>query len=72
MTRWVIKCTRCGTERELDLGFDLRPLKDSLYIYCPRCKMNTTHRVLGYFDPYTGSFTSIEGGIEEGEFTEMD
>jgi hypothetical protein len=71
VTRWVIKCTQCGLERELDVGFDLSSLRYSVYLYCPRCRVNTTHRVLGYHDPYTGQYvqvnqteTSVEGVSE--------
>ncbi|NAZ29223.1 MAG: hypothetical protein GU355_08045, partial [Caldivirga sp.] len=46
-------------------------LRYSVYLYCPRCRVNTTHRVLGYHDPYTGQYvqvnqteTSVEGVSE--------
>ncbi len=65
MTRWVIKCTRCGLERELDVGFDLTPFRNGLYIYCTKCRMNTFHVVLGYHDPYTGEYRPIEAAGEE-------
>ncbi|MFP3080760.1 MAG: hypothetical protein RXN88_04240 [Acidilobus sp.] len=48
MTKWKVRCTECGLERFLETGFDLSTLKGGrIYIYCPRCKRNTFHEIIG-------------------------
>ncbi|WP_291765870.1 hypothetical protein [Caldivirga sp. UBA161] len=73
MTRWVIKCTQCGMERELDVGFDLSGLRYNVYLYCPRCRMNTMHRVLGYYDPYTKQYINVnQADVSSSNINEFD
>ncbi|GGP22579.1 hypothetical protein GCM10007981_19210 [Thermocladium modestius] len=56
MTKWMIRCTRCGTEMEFNVAFDLSKLNGHLFIYCNKCKANTEHDILGVFDPFTERF----------------
>ncbi len=46
MTVWRLKCEKCGTIREVDLGFNLNEF-EKIYIYCSTCGQNTFHKVLG-------------------------
>lgn len=50
MTEWVLKCSVCGTERRLDVGFNLAVFKGRIYLYCRKCRANREHRILGYMD----------------------
>ncbi|MFP3198841.1 MAG: hypothetical protein RXO32_09365 [Thermoproteus sp.] len=50
MTKWLLRCTVCGSERVLDVGFNLTAFRGRLYIYCRKCKANREHAVLGYYD----------------------
>jgi phage terminase large subunit GpA-like protein len=63
VTRWLIRCDRCGTESTLNVGFDLTNLGSKLYIYCEHCRRNTEHTVLGYYDDDTGEFTPFEKAL---------
>ncbi len=48
MTRWLLRCTKCGNTWELEVSFDLLKLKDRrLYHYCKYCGENTFHEILG-------------------------
>ncbi|MCC6039828.1 MAG: hypothetical protein ACO2OQ_02845 [Thermofilaceae archaeon] len=47
MTVWRLKCEVCGSEREINVGFNLYEFK-RVYIYCRNCKSNTLHVVLGH------------------------
>ncbi|ACB40860.1 hypothetical protein [Pyrobaculum neutrophilum] len=51
MTRWILKCTVCGEERELEAGFNLTLLGGKVYLYCRRCRANREHLVLGCAEP---------------------
>jgi len=46
MTSWKLRCTECGTEWVLKVSYDISDLK-RIYHYCPVCKKNTFHEVLG-------------------------
>lgn len=50
MTKWLLKCTVCGNERVLDVGFNLTVFRGKLYIYCRKCRTNREHQILGYYD----------------------
>lgn len=50
MTKWLLRCTICGNERVLDVGFNLTVFKGKIYIYCRKCKANREHLILGYYD----------------------
>lgn len=63
MTKWILKCLRCGIDCYLDVGFDLTQFGSVLYLYCPRCKQNTEHKILGYIDDDTGEFIKFEEAI---------
>ncbi|GEM_PF-360328 len=65
MTRWLLRCTQCGLDMYLDVGFDLTAFGNILYLYCPRCKRNTEHKVLGYIDDDTGEFVPYEEAMTE-------
>ncbi|MCC6035577.1 MAG: hypothetical protein GU356_12060 [Pyrobaculum sp.] len=51
MTKWVLKCTACGEEREFEAGFNLALFGGRLYLYCRRCKTNREHVILGCAEP---------------------
>jgi len=44
---WRIKCQKCGEEKKLRVGYDIRDFKQ-LYLYCSKCKKNTFHIILEY------------------------
>ncbi|MBW9140401.1 MAG: hypothetical protein K1T65_01575 [Candidatus Aramenus sp.] len=44
---WRIRCTECGTERDLNVSFDISKQK-TIYIYCNVCRKNTFNEILGY------------------------
>ncbi len=46
MTKWRLRCTECGREWVLPVSFDLASM-GRIYHYCPYCKRNTFHVVLG-------------------------
>jgi len=56
LTKWMIKCTRCNTEKEFNVAFDLSRFNGKLYLYCTKCKSNTEHEILGVYDPLTNRF----------------
>lgn len=60
MTLWKLRCERCGRERDFDVGFNLTIFGSSIFLYCPSCKSNTTHYILGLIDDETGNFVGIE------------
>jgi len=43
---WIIRCSTCGRLSLLPVGFNLKNVKQ-LYLYCPRCKANKIHYVVG-------------------------
>ncbi len=43
---WLLRCRECGTIWVLEVSFDISDM-DKVYHYCPRCKKNTFHDVLG-------------------------
>jgi len=43
---WIVKCSSCGRISLLPVGFNLKNVKQ-LYLYCPRCKGNRIHYVVG-------------------------
>ncbi|QOJ78099.1 hypothetical protein IG193_04740 [Infirmifilum lucidum] len=47
MTKWTLRCESCGGEKVLDVGFNLYEFK-RVYIYCPKCRANTFHIVVGH------------------------
>ncbi len=49
MTKWRLRCTECGREWVLAVSFDLASM-GKIYHYCPYCKRNTFHIVLGTVD----------------------
>ncbi|ADN51105.1 hypothetical protein [Vulcanisaeta distributa] len=63
MTKWLIKCDRCGTESVFNAGYDLTNLGSKLYLYCEKCKRNTEHTVLGYYDDDTNEFIPFEKAL---------
>ena len=65
MTKWLLRCTRCGLDSYLDVGFDLTMFGSVIYLYCPRCRSNTEHKVLGYIDDDTGEFVKFEDAVTE-------
>ena len=47
MTKWLLRCTRCGKTWILEVSFDLTKLSTGrLYHYCPYCKRNTFHEIV--------------------------
>jgi len=47
MTKWILRCTKCGNEWILEVSFDLTKLESGkLYHYCPYCRHNTFHEVV--------------------------
>ena len=46
-----------------NVGFDLTNFGSKLYLYCDRCRRNTEHTVLGYYDDDTGEFVSFEKAL---------
>ena len=47
MTKWLIKCSKCGAERVLEVSFNLYTVGDGrIYLYCPRCGSNQFHLVV--------------------------
>ncbi len=64
MTRWVLKCTRCGYEHTFNVGYDLTVMGGRLYLYCEKCRRNTEHVVLGYMDEETGEFVPFEKALQ--------
>lgn len=46
MTKWLLQCRSCGRRRILDVGYDLRKFRQ-LYLYCPYCRCNTYHDIIG-------------------------
>lgn len=54
MTEWILECKVCGTQRILDVGYNLREFKE-LYIYCKACGRNTPHRIVGVRDEHSTS-----------------
>lgn len=63
MTRWLLRCDRCGKESVFNVGFDLTNFGSKLYLYCDRCRRNTEHTVLGYYDDDTGEFVPFEKAL---------
>lgn len=63
VTKWLIKCDRCGEKVIFNVGFDLTNVGSKLYIYCEKCHRNTEHTVLGYYDDDTGEFISFEKAL---------
>ncbi len=50
-TRWKLRCTECGRIWYLEVSFDLTKLATRrLYHYCPYCRRNTFHEILGRED----------------------
>ncbi len=45
MTKWLLRCTKCGNVRVLEVGYDLRAFK-KMYIFCPKCRRNTHHEIV--------------------------
>ncbi len=45
MTKWVLRCTRCGRTWVLEVSFDLASM-GRIYHYCPYCRRNTFHEVV--------------------------
>ncbi len=43
---WILRCRECGTIWILEVSFDISDM-DKVYHYCPKCKKNTFHDVLG-------------------------
>ncbi len=46
---WIVRCRECGTVWILEVSFDISDM-DKIYHYCPRCKKNTFHDVIGRSD----------------------
>jgi len=49
MTKWKLECEDCGSVKILDVGYNLYEMK-KVYIFCPTCRKNTFHKVLGEID----------------------
>lgn len=49
MTKWKLRCTECGNVWVLDVSFPLDKM-GKIYHYCPFCKKNTFHEVIGRVD----------------------
>lgn len=43
-----------------DVGYDLTVFNGKIYLYCSKCKSNTEHKILGYYDDYTNEFIEYE------------
>jgi hypothetical protein len=63
VTKWVLRCTRCGGERTLDVAFDLASMGSRIHLYCRSCRSNTEHLVAGYWDE--GVFVTFEEAVRE-------
>jgi len=61
MTKWILRCSRCGNERSLDVAFDMAAMGGRIYLYCKRCGSNTEHIIMGYWDE--GIFISFEEAV---------
>jgi len=53
VTKWRLKCTECGREWILPVSFRLDEM-GKIYHYCPYCKKNTFHIVLGKVEDEAG------------------
>jgi len=60
VTVWRLKCGRCSRERDFDVGFNLALFEGRIFLYCPNCKSNTVHEILGIVDDETGEFIELE------------
>ncbi len=49
-TKWILECKECGSKKELEVGFNLYDMGE-VYVFCPICRKNTFHKVLGHEDP---------------------
>lgn len=49
MTSWRLRCQACSREWNLDVSYDLSEY-ERIYLYCPACRKNTMHEVLGRVD----------------------
>ncbi|OYT26892.1 MAG: hypothetical protein B6V02_00880 [Thermoprotei archaeon ex4572_64] len=63
MTRWIIRCTRCGVEKQFNVAFDLTIYGSSIWLYCKNCKANTEHKVLGFIDDDTERFVHFDEAV---------
>ena len=43
---WILRCTECGTVWRLEVSFDISDM-DKVYHFCPYCRKNTFHVVIG-------------------------
>ncbi len=62
MTKWLLRCTRCGRTWVLEVSFDLASM-GRIYHYCPYCRMNTFHVVVARLgesveEPQQGEYSS--------------
>ncbi len=61
VTKWKLQCTECGRVWIFKGSFDLESM-GRIYHYCPYCKRNTFHIVLGRVDDPNDSGAD---GVEE-------
>lgn len=50
MTYWLLKCRTCGNEWKLYVSYSLDKEFKRLYHYCPHCRTNTVHEIIGFFE----------------------
>jgi DNA-directed RNA polymerase subunit RPC12/RpoP len=63
LTKWLLRCTRCGRTWILEVSFDLTKLSTGkLYHYCPYCKQNTFHEVIKRIEDE--EFTALRKVVE--------
>ncbi len=43
---WILRCRECGTVWLLEVSFDISDM-GTIYHYCPFCKRNTFHDIVG-------------------------
>lgn len=61
MTRWRLKCVECGREWVLPVSFRLDKM-GRVYHYCPYCKRNTFHIVIGRVEEEEVETSGVRGG----------
>ncbi|MEB3807185.1 MAG: hypothetical protein GSR73_06695, partial [Desulfurococcales archaeon] len=66
MTRWKLACTECGRTWELPVSFRLDKM-GRIYHFCPYCKRNTFHIVLGKVPNGTADTVEAEEALYLGD-----
>lgn len=65
MTRWRLRCVECGREWVLPVSFRLDKMA-RVYHFCPYCKRNTFHIVIGRVEEEVEGTNGGQGGSERG------